>query len=83
MTNPTVSHKVYACLCLFYPRSTEGGMGVYWIHPDVCPSVCPSVRPSVNKVSGTFWKKLLAQLISYLAFTPMGESLDPYSFSCF
>ena len=37
---------------LLYPRSTEGGMGVYWIHPDVCPSV----RPSVDKVSGTFWK---------------------------
>ena len=46
-------------------------MGVYWIHPDVCPSVCPSVRPSVDKVSGTFWKKLLAQFISYLAFTLM------------
>ena len=26
---------------LLYPRSTEGGMGVYWIHPNVCPSVCP------------------------------------------
>ena len=45
--------------------------GVYWIHPDVCPSVCPSVRPSVDKVSGPF-KKLLAQFISYLAFTLMG-----------
>ena len=40
-----------------YPRFTEGGKGVYWIHPDVCPSVCPSVRPSVDKVSGTFKKK--------------------------
>ena len=39
---------------LLYPRSTKGGMGVYWIHPDVCPSV----RPSVDKVSGTFLKKL-------------------------
>ena len=29
---------------LLYPRSTEGGKGVYWIHPDVCPSVRPSVR---------------------------------------
>ena len=47
-----------------YPRSTEGGMGVYWIHPDVCPSV----RPSVDKFSGTFLK-LLAQFISYPAFT--------------
>ena len=51
--------------CLYlYPRSTEGGMGVYWIHSDVCPSV--------DKVSGTFWKKLSAQFISYLAFTLMG-----------
>ena len=39
--------------------------------PDVCPSVCPSVRPSVDKVSGTFWKQLLAQFISYLACTLM------------
>ena len=39
---------------LLYPRSTEGGKGVYWIHPDVCPSVRPSVRPSVGKVSATF-----------------------------
>ena len=29
--------------------STEGGMGVYWIHPNVCPSVCPSVR--CNKIT--------------------------------
>ena len=48
-------------------------MGVYWIHPDVCPSVRPSAWPSVDKVSGTFWKKkLLAQFISYLAFTLLG-----------
>ena len=26
-----------------YPRCTEGGMGAYWIHPNVCPSVRPSV----------------------------------------
>ena len=31
---------------LVYPRSTEGGKGVYWLHPDICPSVGPSVRPS-------------------------------------
>ena len=60
--------------CL-YPRSTAGGMWVYWIHPDVRRSVCPSVRPFVDKVSGTFWKKLLAQFISYLAFSPYGVSL--------
>ena len=43
--------------------------GVYWIHPDVCPSA----RPFVDKVSGTFEKKkLLVQLISYLAFAIMG-----------
>ena len=38
----------------------------------VCLSVSPSVRPSVDKISGTFWKKLLAQFILYLAFTLMG-----------
>ena len=38
----------------------------------VRPSVRLPVRPSVDKVSGTFWKKLLAQFISYLAFTLMG-----------
>ena len=27
---------------LLSPRSTEGGMGVYWIHPDVYLSVRPS-----------------------------------------
>ena len=59
------------CPVFLYPRSTEGGMGVYWIHPDICPSV----RPSVDKVSGTFWRKLLAQFISYLTFNPYGGSL--------
>ena len=24
------------------PGIMEGGMGVYWIHPDVSPSICPS-----------------------------------------
>ena len=39
----------------------------------LCPSVHPYIRPPpVDKVSGTFWKKLLGQLISYLAFTLMG-----------
>ena len=52
-------------------------MGVYWIHPDVCPSVCPSVRPSARpsicrQGFRNFLKKLLAQFISYLAFTLMG-----------
>ena len=42
------------------------------VRPSVCPSVRPSVRPSVDKVSVTFWKKLLTQLIPYLAFTLMG-----------
>ena len=42
----------------------------------VRPSVRPSFRPSVDKVSGTFWKKLLAQFISYLAFPLMGWVLN-------
>ena len=64
------------CACMrqwtrssLYPRSTEGGMGVYWIHPDVCLSVCPSV---CRQGFRNFLKKLLAQFISYLAFTLMG-----------
>ena len=32
--------KVCNLCCSLHPRFTEGGMGVYWIHPDVCPSVC-------------------------------------------
>ena len=51
---------------LLSPRSTEGGMGVYWIHPDVCPSVWRQLDFRI------FFKKLLAQLISYLSFTLMG-----------
>ena len=68
-------HKAYSSfpyIEFLYPRSTEGGIGVNWIHPDVCPSVCPSFRPSLDKVSRTFWKNQLPQLISYLEFTLMG-----------
>ena len=32
---------------LLYPRSTDGGMGVYWIHVNPM-SFRPSVRPSVR-----------------------------------
>ena len=47
-------------------------MGVYWIHPDVCPSVRPYVRPSVCRQGfRNFLKKILAQFISYMAFTLM------------
>ena len=57
-----------------YPHSTEGGMGVYWIHPDVCSSICPFVRLSVCRPGfGILKKKLLAQFIWYLAFTLMGR----------
>ena len=108
-----------AVAMFLYPHSTKGGMGVYWIHPDVCTSVRSSIWRQVsgtfwknywcnsfhtwhcpygmslltpihfcvpslilgplvakylaeNGVSGTFCKKLLAQFISYLAFTLMG-----------
>ena len=54
---------------ILYPCSTEGRMGVYWIHPDVCPSVCPSI---CRQGFWYFLKKLLAQFISYLVFTLMG-----------
>ena len=42
--NASVCVSVCLSVTFLYPRSTEGGKGVYWIHPDVCPSVCPSVR---------------------------------------
>ena len=66
-----------------YPRSTEGGLWVYWIHPDICRSVCPSVRPSVCRQGfRNFFKKLLAQFISYLAFTLMGWVSWPLFIHC-
>ena len=57
-TQETVFHiNIYVqndCPLFLYPRSTEAGMGAYWIHPEVCLSVRPSVCPSVDKVSGTY-----------------------------
>ena len=44
-------------------------MGVSWMHLDVCPSICLSV---CRQGFRNFLKKLLAQFISYLAFTLMG-----------
>ena len=67
---------------LLYPRSTEGGKGVYWIHPDVCPSVCPSVRPSVGKVSATFRENYWLNSFHPWDLYLWGKSLDPYRFSC-
>ena len=65
----------FAWSSFLYPRSTEGGMGVYWIHPDVCPSICPSVPPSVDKVSGTFWKKTIGSIHFIPSIYPYGMSL--------
>ena len=47
---------------------------VYWIHTDACPSVHPPVRPSVHLQTRfpELFEKLLAHLISHLAFTFMG-----------
>ena len=59
----------------YYTRSTEGWMGVYWIHPDVSPSICQSLRPSVDKVSGTFWKKNIGSIYSIPSIYPYGVSL--------
>ena len=71
---------------MLYPRSTEGGKGVYWIHPDVCPSVRlsvrPSVRPSVGKVSATFRKNYWLNSFHPWDLYLWGKSLDPYRFSC-
>ena len=73
---------------LLYPRSTEGGKGVYWIHPDVCPSVrpsvCPSICPSVCRQGfRNFSRKLLAQFISSLGFILMGYVSGPLSIFVF
>ena len=49
---------------------------VEWWYTGFIPmSVRPSARPSLDKVSGTFWKKLLAQFISYPVFKPYEVSL--------
>ena len=56
------------------PAPPKMEWGCTWFTP---MSVCPSVHPSVDKVSGTFWKKISAQFISYLAFTLMGWVFDP------
>ena len=55
---------------VLYRRRNGGYTG---FTPMSCPSVCPSVSPSVCRQGfGNFLKKLLAQFISYLAFTLMG-----------
>ena len=46
-----------------------GGMVYFGFTP---MSVRPSVRPSVDKVSGTFLKKTISSIHSYLVFTLMG-----------
>ena len=63
------------CSYLYY---TPAPPKVRWGYTGFTPmSVRPSVRPSVDKVSGTFWKKLLAQFISCQAFTLMWWFLWP------
>ena len=83
-TDVHILHNIYILFscALLYPRSTEGGKGVYWIHPDVCPSVCPSVRPSVGKVSATFRENYWLNSFHSWDLYLWGESLDPYRFSC-
>ena len=68
--------KGYIFVTSLYPRSTEGGIGVYWIHPDVCPSV----RPCIDKVSGTFWKNYWLNSFHTWHLPLWGDSLDPYHF---
>ena len=84
----------FVVMSFLYPRSTEGGKGVYWIHPDVCPSVrpsvrpsvCPSVRPSVcpsvGKVSAIFRENYWLNSFNPWDLYLWGKSLDPYRFSC-
>ena len=53
--------------CWLYPRSTKGGMGVYWIHPNVRPFVRPSVRPSVCRQC---FRNFLKKNIGSIHFIP-------------
>ena len=64
---------------LLYLRSTDNGMGVYWIHPNVCPSICPSVRrQGFRNFLKIFWLNSF-----HTWYLPLwGESLDHYTFSC-
>ena len=70
-------------ICYYYtpaPPNVEWGY-IGFPPMSVRPSVRLSVRPSVHEVSGTFWKKLLTQFISYLAFNAYGVSLlTPFIF---
>ena len=47
---------------LLYPRTTEGGMGVYWIHPDVCLSV---------RLKTTRFPELFKKTIGSIHFIPV------------
>ena len=57
--------------CLLYPRSTEGGMGVYLIYPR-----CLSVRPSVCRQGfRNFLKKTIGSIHFIPGIYPYGVSL--------
>ena len=62
--NLTISGQI-----LLYPRSTEGGMGVYWIHPDVCLSV---------RLKTTRFPELFEKTIGSIHFIPV---IYPYGVS--
>ena len=47
---------------LLYPRSTEGGMEVYWIHPDVCLSL---------RLKTTRFPELFEKTIGSIHFIPV------------
>ena len=73
--NLTMDYKIGPAIAavFVYGIYTPAPPKVEWGYTGFTPmSVHPSVRPSVDKVSGTFLKNLLAQFISYLAFTLMG-----------
>ena len=57
---PHWSHRIQLTGSL-YPHSTEGGMGVYWIHPDVCPTVTSKLIKkgfTINRLKNTMKKCL-------------------------
>ena len=65
-SNPSISGDLYMShRTQLYPRSTESGFTPMSVRPSVRPSVC-------RQGFRNFLKKLLAQFISYLAFTLMG-----------
>ena len=67
-----MSHYMAVYYPLIIPRPTEGGMGVYWIHPKVCPSVRP---PVCRQDFRNFLKNTIGSIHFIPGIYPYGVSL--------